>query len=250
MLFRPFIKLSLHHPSKSPDPSASIPSTLSLRQICIQAANTITTLVRSYDQLYTLARTPSFVPYIILASGIMHLVTGMDLDGETKEFARSDPHPDVLLHPIIPKGGDGLRLSEESLSQSTKEEKSPAAQYQIKQGLEDLNAMRSCHGFAQRGLQIMRVLARQWGIEELLRSEADDSEMKDARRERERDEDDQACKPSRTSSNMFCPNLGTILTELAPRGRGGLFSPFPMQGLPLVEIDRERARGKDGFRRL
>ncbi|QSZ37054.1 hypothetical protein DSL72_009146 [Monilinia vaccinii-corymbosi] len=63
LLFRPFIKLSL------------VGSGVSPRDVCTQAADAISALARSYAQLYTLRRTPSFLPHVILASSIMHLVT-------------------------------------------------------------------------------------------------------------------------------------------------------------------------------
>ncbi|KAI9648945.1 hypothetical protein NHQ30_001511 [Ciborinia camelliae] len=63
LLFRPFIKLSL------------IGSGVSPRDVCNQAADAISTLARSYADLYTLRRTPSFVPHFILAASITHLVT-------------------------------------------------------------------------------------------------------------------------------------------------------------------------------
>jgi hypothetical protein len=62
-LFRPFIKLEV------------IGSGVSPRDVCSQAADAISALVRSYSQLYTLQRTPSFVPYFVLSSSISHIVT-------------------------------------------------------------------------------------------------------------------------------------------------------------------------------
>ena len=71
LLFRPFIKLRF------------ISSRISPHDVCSQAADAIITLVRSYDQLYTLERTPSFVPYIVMAASIMQLVrmSGSDTGG-------------------------------------------------------------------------------------------------------------------------------------------------------------------------
>jgi hypothetical protein len=63
LLFRPFIKLDI------------VGSGVSPRDVCGQAADAISTLVNSYSQLYTLRRTPSFVPYFVLTSSITHLVT-------------------------------------------------------------------------------------------------------------------------------------------------------------------------------
>lgn len=63
LLFRPFIKLDI------------VGSGVSPRDVCSQAASAISTLINSYSQLYTLRRTPSFVPYFVLTSSIAHLVT-------------------------------------------------------------------------------------------------------------------------------------------------------------------------------
>lgn len=62
LLFGPFIKVRFTGSSISPN------------EICVQAADAIMSLVRSYRQLYTLRRTPCFVPYIVLAASIVHLV--------------------------------------------------------------------------------------------------------------------------------------------------------------------------------
>jgi hypothetical protein len=62
LLFGPFIKVGF------------IGSSISPNEICIQAADAITSLVCSYRQLYSLRRAPCFVPYIALASSIAHLV--------------------------------------------------------------------------------------------------------------------------------------------------------------------------------
>lgn len=62
LLFGPFIKVRFTGSSISPN------------EICIQAADAITSLVCSYRQLYSLRRAPCFVPYIVLASSIAQLV--------------------------------------------------------------------------------------------------------------------------------------------------------------------------------
>ena len=50
-------------------------SNVSALEVCTDAANAIVSLVRSYESLHGLRRTPCFLPYIILASGIAHLGT-------------------------------------------------------------------------------------------------------------------------------------------------------------------------------
>lgn len=64
LLFRPLIKLRI------------IGSGVRPRDVCAQAADNIQRLLRSYSRLYTLRRTPSFVPYFVLTSSIMHLAIG------------------------------------------------------------------------------------------------------------------------------------------------------------------------------
>lgn len=61
MLFGPFVGLRI------------IASDVSPWQVCTQAANAISAIIRSYSNLYTLRRTPSFVPYVVLSSSIFYL---------------------------------------------------------------------------------------------------------------------------------------------------------------------------------
>lgn len=63
MLFRPFIKLRFLSSAASP------------LDVCLQAANNIASLVQTYRQTYSLRQTPVFVPYMLLASTIIHLAT-------------------------------------------------------------------------------------------------------------------------------------------------------------------------------
>src|SRR3954471_24456523 len=86
LLFRPLIKLRI------------IGSSITPKDVCAQAADAISGLLRSYSQLYTLRRTPSFVPYFVLTSSIMHLAIGATFSGthggehETKQSGPS-AHP-------------------------------------------------------------------------------------------------------------------------------------------------------------
>jgi hypothetical protein len=74
LLFRPFLHLRFNNSRVSP------------RDVCSQAADAIVTLVRSYDQLYTLKRTPSFVPYIVLACSIVHLTRASNSSSALSSF--------------------------------------------------------------------------------------------------------------------------------------------------------------------
>lgn len=62
LLFRPFQNLSIKDSNTSP------------QNICTEAAQNLFTLVRSYRDLYTLRRIPSFVPYMIVTANLSYLV--------------------------------------------------------------------------------------------------------------------------------------------------------------------------------
>jgi len=63
LLFFPYIDMAFYGSSISP------------RDVCTDAADAISVLIRSYDKLYSLRRTPCFLPYIVFAAGIVHLTT-------------------------------------------------------------------------------------------------------------------------------------------------------------------------------
>lgn len=117
LLFRPFIKLDI------------IGSGVSPREICTQAADAILTLVNSYSKMYTLQRTPSFVPYFVLTSSITHLIG----------YGNS-------------KVGHG---------------NSKVGPEKLQQGIKDLREMTHCHGFADRALDIIHFLVRHWDIRDI-----------------------------------------------------------------------------------
>jgi len=190
LLFRPFIKLEF------------VGSGVSPRDVCSQAADAITALVNSYDQLYTLRRTPSSVPYIVLAASITHLVT----------------------YGVHSRGPE-----------------------QLHQGIADLKVMKDCHGFASRASDILHFLASHW---EIAVDWVDDDTNEGEKR--------LLCRPRRNSLNMFCPNMEIVGMKSDFRVRGNeekevgddlmkdvIFSPFPLQGQPLLG----RLRGR-GFRLL
>ncbi|RDA82575.1 hypothetical protein CP532_3067 [Ophiocordyceps camponoti-leonardi (nom. inval.)] len=120
LLFRPLIKLRF------------IGSNILPRDVCSQAADAIQGLLTSYSQLYTLQRTPSFVPYFVLTSAIMHLAIGAcSDDAENDDAAMRDPHISEVLD----------------------------------QGIKDLVQMAPCHRFAEQALHILRYLAKKWRID-------------------------------------------------------------------------------------
>lgn len=184
LLFRPFIKLRF------------IGSRVSPQDVCSQAADAIITLVRSYDQLYTLARTPSFVTYIISAACVSQLAC-------------------IACNT---NGAVGAALT------------------QFRQGVQDLKDMAVCHGFAERGLNILRFFAEQWELGEML---GEDRLLLD--------EVKKLIAPSSTSMNFFCPFMGDDLRNGSPMATSTLFAPYPKQGLPLLAEGDEMET--DGFSR-
>jgi len=61
MIFRPFIKFRIRG-------SETLP-----RNLCLQAADAIHTHLEAYSRLYSLRRTPSFVPYLVLISSRVYV---------------------------------------------------------------------------------------------------------------------------------------------------------------------------------
>lgn len=183
LLFQPFINLNLTTSSVIP------------REVCYQAANAIASLVKSYSDLYTLRRTPSFVPYFVLISTIIHLVA-----------VKTDHANDEIRQ-------------------------------KLSQGISDLEDMAQCHGFASRAIDAVHYLANRWGLDTLFENRRGEAFV-DAR------------GATSILPDSICPDISILETlqsiqpVLSPSSTP-LFSPFPMQGLPLV------ARGsqleKEGF---
>jgi hypothetical protein len=227
LLFRPFIKLRF------------IGSRVSPHDVCCQAADAIITLLRSYDQLYTLQRTPSFIPYIVMASCIQQLV----------------------------------RINTSTNSNGN------SGQTQFRQGIKDLSDMTVCHGFARRALNILRFFAEQWecsddafgGDSETVsgtQSSSGDQSGEGGHGlaigeggrgggggrageigQGSSEEIKESCLPSSTSFNLFCPSMSDFIGgNGAPGSLSALFAPFPMQGLPLLAGEGEMER--DGFSRV
>ncbi|KAH7390115.1 fungal-specific transcription factor domain-containing protein [Cadophora sp. MPI-SDFR-AT-0126] len=172
LLFRPFVKLNITGSGVSP------------RDLCQQAANTISILLKSYSDLYTLERTPSFVPYFVLAATITHVIT----------LGKQQAGPE-----------------------------------QLQAAITNLRQMESCHGFANRALNIVRFLINHWDVTfKMLHSDEEDAVQDFAA----------LCQPSSSSMNLFCPNVEStdIVNDIGPVPQGGtpLFWPFPLQGRPLI----------------
>ncbi|KAE9374026.1 hypothetical protein N431DRAFT_371392 [Stipitochalara longipes BDJ] len=180
LLFQPFINLKL-------STSAVLP-----RDVCNQAADAVMGIVRSYSDLYTLRLTPSFVPYFVLISAIIHLVA-----------VKTDP------------------------SDADKRNK-------LLQGISDLEEMAKCHAFAHRAIEALYYLAHIWVVDFSINNSSKDP-----------------VNPEHTSSvspDQFSPDISILqlLQRIQPvlsAGDHPLFSPFPMQGLPVVALGTQL---KDG----
>ncbi|RGP65369.1 nitrate assimilation regulatory nira [Fusarium sporotrichioides] len=204
LLFRPLIKLRI------------IGSKVSPRDVCSQAADAIQGLLRSYSSLYTLRRTPSFVPYFVLTSAIMHLAIGaISVNPEATE---ADMKKAVKVDPRVAES--------------------------ITQGISDLTEMAPCHQFAEQALNILRYLAAKWNID--VEHNVDKLTA---------EEYDRLVLPQTGSLNFFSPNLrhgdvtcqwgtanfmpGTPKQSPSVQKAGDslenpLFWPFPMQGRPIL----------------
>ncbi|KAH8600174.1 fungal-specific transcription factor domain-containing protein [Bisporella sp. PMI_857] len=77
LLFCPFVRLRMLN-------SEIVPL-----EVCIQAAQTITSLFASYIELYSLRRTPCFMPILAMASNIMHAVHAEILGTPNLQFRPS-----------------------------------------------------------------------------------------------------------------------------------------------------------------
>lgn len=229
LLFRPLIKLRI------------IGSSITPRDVCSQAADAISGLLRSYSQLYTLRRTPSFVPYFVLTSSIMHLVIGATFSSDDNQAGGSESTP----------GGQSPSASHQQGQRVPKI--GPHVAEAISRGIADLTEMAPCHFFAEQALNILRYLAKKWNIDVDITSAEGKPDF------------NQATRPVTSSLNFFSPNVtdsdfncswGESIkpgAEVAARtgSRTGstaktaealenpLFWPFPMQGRPMLPTGEE-----------
>ncbi|UKZ74429.1 hypothetical protein TrVFT333_002097 [Trichoderma virens FT-333] len=200
-----------------------IGSKVSPRDVCSQAADAIQGLLTSYAQLYTLRRTPSFVPYFVLTSAIMHLAIGATL-----------------------VKSDGSETSEEKMKKAAKMD--PRVSEALTRGIADLTEMAPCHHFAEQALNILRYLAKKWNIE----VNVDGDKVPP-------DDPDNLVRPYSSSLNFFAPNVqesdfmcgwgpspemvetlqAPIIKKSAETAENPLFWPFPMQGRPLLPTGAE-----------
>ena len=235
LLFRPLIKLRI------------IGSSITPRDVCSQAADAITGLLRSYSQLYTLRRTPSFVPYFVLTSSIMHL--SIAATGMTHIPAPSPP--DAATATTSDAGpSEAGRQSPPKLD--------PHVIDALSRGIADLTEMAPCHHFAAQALNILKFLAKKWSIDVDITTTGGDQPGAHVALS---DDADQATRPVAGSLNFFAPNFSESdfscawgnsskggksaadapldATELAAVLDNPLFWPFPMQGRPMLPSGKE-----------
>ncbi|KAK2007595.1 fungal-specific transcription factor domain-containing protein [Colletotrichum eremochloae] len=237
LLFRPLIKLRI------------IGSKLLPRDVCGQAADAIQGLLRSYSQLYTLRRTPSFVPYFVLTSSIMHLAIGAACAPPQKGFDATAPASvDPPAQPPYP----------------------PHVVEAIKQGIRDLEEMAPCHHFAEQALNILRYLAKKWNLDvDMGERSPTDAEYAHLVRPYTSSlnffapnviEDDFICAWGGSTDEAEVPNSTTAMgakgtepgkpsvSRAAKVLENPLFWPFPMQGRPMLPTGRELKEA--GFERI
>jgi hypothetical protein len=228
LLFRPLIKLRI------------IGSSISPRDVCSQAADAISGLLRSYSQLYTLRRTPSFVPYFVLTSSIMHLAIA----------ATSSPSSESAAG-----GADSVPDNSQSSQSSQQQPKTNPRVYEaITRGIADLTEMAPCHHFAEQALNILRFLAKKWNVDVETNPKAEEPGQFDPSGSHH------GTRPVTSGLNFFAPNFlesdfnrnwggGTAsgtgfdqgpgtrptgIPEVATAMENPLFWPFPMQGRPIL----------------
>ncbi|OTA58928.1 hypothetical protein K449DRAFT_116197 [Hypoxylon sp. EC38] len=192
LLFRPLIKLRI------------IGSAILPRDVCAQAADAIQGLLRSYSQLYTLRRTPSFVPYFVLTSSIMHLAVGAESSKgqSTSPAEMSNPSTakpeDAEPEHSHRQSSSGNRDEPEPTSPSSTvtAKLSPRVAEALNQGIAHLTEMAPCHHFAHQALNILQYLAKKWNIEVDIPPSSGVS-----------DEVDNSVRPTTSSLNFFAPNV-------------------------------------------
>ncbi|KAH7018227.1 fungal-specific transcription factor domain-containing protein [Microdochium trichocladiopsis] len=195
LLFRPLIKLRI------------IGSSILPRDVCSQAADAIQGLLRSYAQLYTLRRTPSFVPYFLLTSSIMHLALGAKSPDEQQDGDASASRTPGTKSEERSSRGQSVRSDSETDRSDGKPMRGGLgrgglidrrAAQALEQGISDLEEMAPCHHFAEQALHMLRYLAKKWKVE------IDIPEKPDAAP----GASDKLMRPNTSGLNFFSLNMG------------------------------------------
>ncbi|KAG5916312.1 hypothetical protein E4U42_007716 [Claviceps africana] len=112
---------------------AIVGTELSPKRICVEAADAILALLKSYARLYTLGRTPSFTPYLALTASVVHLAATTDFRYERPAGTPTGDRPGPLL--------DALRADVAALEDMTQS-----------------------HHLARKALGILGMLFREWRV--------------------------------------------------------------------------------------
>ncbi|KAM3478302.1 hypothetical protein MY8738_006036 [Beauveria namnaoensis] len=102
------------------------------KDVCLQSASSIHTLLKCYAQLYTLRRTPTFLPHFILTSSITLLIIG-------------------ILNARPDSNGSGAKVDQGIADD-------------VKLGMDSLEEIAPCHHFAEQAANILRCLAVKWNV--------------------------------------------------------------------------------------
>jgi hypothetical protein len=118
-------------------------------------------------------------------------------------------------------------------------------------GIKDLKEMSKCHGFAIKGIEILGVLARKWGVDVDIQLDAETKPGKE-----------KAVMLTSTASgsdvkgrDFFTADISSVddIQDISGFGNGvengaSLFSPFPLQGRPvLLSAGDEGELERNGF---
>ncbi|KAK8037980.1 fungal-specific transcription factor domain-containing protein [Apiospora phragmitis] len=160
LLFRPFIRLRI-------DKSSVLP-----RDICTEAADAIRGLLRSYSQLYTLRRTPSFLPYLTLISATMHLTAATVRVNEGSPKGTSSNMPTVDIHRAVATVPLDFAELAEAISTTAFRSNKLRSELDLRvtdaltQGINDLTEMMQYNHSAEGALHVLQHLCALWKAEE------------------------------------------------------------------------------------
>lgn len=144
LLFTPLMRLRI------------INSEIVPRDICRQAADALRDIIRSYSELYSLRRTPTFIPYFAVNSTIIHFALSLYNKPSGYSTAISD-----ASNVNLPKSAPAYthqRAPSNDAQASTSMSKS------INESIANLLEMKHCHHSAAQAFQTLRYLANKWQL--------------------------------------------------------------------------------------
>jgi len=198
LLFRPLITYRI------------IGSEVTPQDVCSQAADAIQALLASYAQLYTLKRTPSFVPYFVLTSTTMKLAVG------AVAMRRANPGKAAEIH--------------KEVSQA------------LNATISHLTDMVACHQFAAQALSIVRHLAKERNIG------VESEEEEEAVNEQDHSRGNfYLCSPAVVTRDSV-PRLDNAMHQAGRSVQIPLFWPLPIQTRATLPVGK--ALHEAGFEEL